>query len=244
MILSSHYWYSKFFIGAKYALLFSGAVTWNLRDTAMVDTCEHAIKFVERQHPGVEAKVIIWAHNSHVGDSSATERKVRREVTVGRLIRERFKLENTFNIGFSTDTGTVRAAKSWGADDKVMDLLPSIPGSHGDLFHKVSEACEMLHFGLFMRGNNGFKGVVSDECMQELAKPRIQRFIGVQYVKRSERMSHYSECMINKQYDMIIHMDVTFAVRPVEKQGFGRIGLQADYSKWDKYVKDIDDEED
>jgi erythromycin esterase-like protein len=46
------------------------------------------------------------AHNSHVGDSRATENEDRGEFNVGSLIRQSVGLEDSFNVGFSTYTGT------------------------------------------------------------------------------------------------------------------------------------------
>mmetsp|Transcript_15842 Transcript_15842/g.17911 ORF Transcript_15842/g.17911 Transcript_15842/m.17911 type:complete len:134 (+) Transcript_15842:42-443(+) len=125
-----------------------------------------------------------------------------------------------------------------------MDLIPSLSGSHGELFHKVSRIIANPDFGLFMRTNERHPRAVTNECLTELAKPRIQRFIGVQYVKRSERQSHYIRCDISKQYDLLIHMDKTSGLQPVkESKGVVKIPLHGDYPRWNKYAKNEDVEE-
>mmetsp|Transcript_28439 Transcript_28439/g.34724 ORF Transcript_28439/g.34724 Transcript_28439/m.34724 type:complete len:567 (+) Transcript_28439:187-1887(+) len=242
VVQAAEQYYRKSFMG--------GTVTWNLRDTAMADFVSHAIAYVERRNPGTRARIVIWAHNSHIGDSAATEHTLRREYNLGRLLRQRFSIENTFSLGFSTDTGTVRAATSWGAPDKVMDLIPSLSGSHGDLFHKVAECTGKKNFGFFMRGNGSFSGVVSAESNKILGVPRLQRFIGVQYVKHSERMSHYSECKINEQYDMLVHMDETSAVRRIQIDQAesaaekNKNSLDSSYRKWDKFAEEMESDDD
>ena len=55
---------------AYYRSMFLERVSsWNLRDQHMVETLEQLIT-----HLGPSGKVVIWAHNSHLGDARATER--------------------------------------------------------------------------------------------------------------------------------------------------------------------------
>lgn len=137
---------------------------------------------------------------SHIGDASQTEYSLTRQLNVGKLVRERFGLENSFIIGFSTHYGTVRAAKEWNGKDFVMELNPSLKDSIGSVLHEVSESNEHKDFGLIFRSNSKTSQLTAaqTEAKQVLSFPLIQRFVGVQYVKRTELQSHYSRCKISK----------------------------------------------
>src|SRR5215218_2989769 len=81
--------------------------------------------------------LIVWAHNSHVGDARATGQSRSGEWNMGQLVREHWDPGISFTVGFSTDTGTVMAAHDWGAEPSRKELRPSLPGSHGALLHEV-----------------------------------------------------------------------------------------------------------
>jgi erythromycin esterase-like protein len=55
--------------------------SWNLRDRHMAGTLDALIDHLDRQLP--RAKVVVWEHNSHVGDARATEMGARGELNVG-----------------------------------------------------------------------------------------------------------------------------------------------------------------
>ena len=88
--------------------------SWNLRDRHMFDTLDALLAF-----HGPDAKAVVWAHNSHVGNAAATEMGTRGEFNIGQLCRERFG-RDAFIVGFGTDHGTVAAAHDWGAPMQVM----------------------------------------------------------------------------------------------------------------------------
>jgi erythromycin esterase-like protein len=197
-----------------------GNVTWNIRDDAMVKMVDHMIEFQERKwnSMGIDARprVIVWAHNSHVGDALATEHHERRQFNVGRLVRARYGYQDSFIVGFSTFTGTVRAARVWNGRDYLMDLNESLQGSIGHLFHCVAKQFSMPDFAVITR-TNGQNGLDGDQiaCRQILNAQRLERFVGVQYIKRTERHSHYSYCSTGEQFDCVIHLDKTSALRPL-----------------------------
>lgn len=59
----------------SYPDFFSDA--WNMRDSHMVETLKEIMDFIETSKQevgsGSVAKAVVWAHNSHLGDASATD---------------------------------------------------------------------------------------------------------------------------------------------------------------------------
>lgn len=92
-----------------YREMMQDAISWNTRDQHMVEAVNELIKY-----HGEDAKIIIWEHNTHIGDASETDMKNEQMINVGQLIREQYGKDNTFAIGFGTYEGTVIAADSWG----------------------------------------------------------------------------------------------------------------------------------
>ncbi len=122
-----------------------GESSWNLRDRHMADTLEHRIAFLALQAP--RPKVVVWAHNSHIGDARATEMTDRGEVNVGQLVRERYKNEAVL-IGFTTYQGTVTAATDWDGPAECRRVRPALEGSYEALFHNAAkEAAETYPSG-------------------------------------------------------------------------------------------------
>src|SRR5207247_10026582 len=76
---------------------------------------------------GPEAKAIVWAHNSHIGNAAFTDMGQNRdELNIGQLTKEKYR-EKARLIGFGTHTGTVAAADDWDAPMKIKRLRPSLP---------------------------------------------------------------------------------------------------------------------
>lgn len=94
--------------------MFSGRVTsWNLRDRHMAQTLDALLKHLDRHSQSASSRIVVWAHNSHVGDARATEVSSDGQLSLGQLVRERYGDECRL-IGLSTYTGTVTAASEWG----------------------------------------------------------------------------------------------------------------------------------
>ena len=118
-----------------YRSMYLGSVnTWNLRDTHMMDTLDALAAHLGRS--GEPAKIVVWAHNSHVGDAAATQRDMRGEINIGHLCRKRHRAE-TFLLGFSTYSGTVTAADDWDEPAERKLVRPALPGSYELLFHET-----------------------------------------------------------------------------------------------------------
>src|SRR5438067_5927217 len=114
-----------------YRSMFRGRdASWNLRDAHMTETLGALIGHFDSGR----SKVVVWAHNSHLGDARATEMSKRGEWNVGQLTRERFG-GRVFGIGFSTYSGTVTAARDWGDPAESRRVRPALVGSYEELFH-------------------------------------------------------------------------------------------------------------
>jgi erythromycin esterase-like protein len=177
--------------------------SWNLRDRHMADTLEAVSAHLSRRR-GEPAKIVVWAHNSHLGDARATEFAARGELNLGQLVRQRHG-RDCRNIGFTTHTGTVTAADEWGAPAQRKHVRPALPGSTERLLHDVGVKEFLIPFGAAPRAAEALRAV------------RLERAIGVIYRPRTERHSHYFQARIADQFDAVIHIDDTRAVEPLER---------------------------
>jgi erythromycin esterase-like protein len=178
-------------------------VTWNLRDSHMVDTVGEITKFFDKMYPTQPTKCIIWAHNSHLGDARWTSASNRGEHNVGQLMRERFPAQ-VYSVGFSTHTGTVAAASEWDGPVRHKHVRPSMSGSVEHLFHST--------------GIPRFVLPLVDGSASEVAlrAQKQERAIGVIYRPETERLSHYFGVVTSRQFDAMIHYDVSRAVEPLD----------------------------
>jgi protein-L-isoaspartate(D-aspartate) O-methyltransferase len=186
---------------AYYRVMYYGsAESWNLRDTHMFETLCQIL-----DAKGPEAKAIVWAHNSHIGNAAFTEMgQVREEHNIGQLAKERFG-DQARLIGFGTHRGTVAAATDWDGEMELKEVRPSLAGSYERLCHEAG----VERFLLDLReGQN-------EAAAEALMEPRLERFIGVIYRPEAERWSHYSQCILPRQFDAWVWFDETSAVTPL-----------------------------
>jgi protein-L-isoaspartate(D-aspartate) O-methyltransferase len=181
------------------AMYYGAAESWNLRDQHMFDTVRSILA-----HRGDDSRLVVWAHNSHIGDASATEMAARREHNVGQLCREAFG-DAVYAIGFGTDHGTVAAAPGWGEPMERMRVRPARADSYERLCHEAGVPA----FSLALR--DPARGALRDE----LAEPRLERAIGVVYRPDTELASHYFQAILPAQFDEYVWFDDTSAVQPV-----------------------------
>jgi erythromycin esterase-like protein/predicted phosphoribosyltransferase len=187
---------------AYYRSMFVEKVSsWNLRDRHMIETLEALVAHLGRQ--GRPAKIVVWAHNSHLGDARATEMSHRGELNVGQLMREKYAADAVL-IGFTTHHGTVTAASDWGGPAERKHVRPALAGSYEAMFHAV----QPTRFLLTWRDG--------DPVTESLRAPRIERAIGVIYRPETERVSHYFQAQLPDQFDVVLHFDETRAVEPLE----------------------------
>jgi erythromycin esterase-like protein len=186
-----------------YRSMFStGVSSWNLRDCHMVDTLDALTAHLESR--GLEPRVVVWAHNSHLGDSRATEMEERGEWNVGRLARERHG-DAARLIGFTTRDGSVTAASDWNAPAERKRVREALPGSVEALLHET--AVPELWLPLSDGG----------EAAAALEDPLLERAIGVIYRPETERWSHYFHAAVAAQFDGLVHLDRTRALHPLER---------------------------
>jgi len=186
-----------------YRTMFQGRVSsWNLRDAHMVDTLLALAGFLESE--GAEPKIVVWAHNSHLGDARATEMGQAGEWNVGQLVRQRHGSDAVL-VGFTTYEGTVTAASDWEAPAECKNVRPALAESYEELFHEVSEPRFWIDLE---RGS---------QAARTLEEPRLERAIGVIYRPESERLSHYFLARLPDQFDVVLHYDQTRAVEPLER---------------------------
>ena len=192
-----------------YRTMFSAHVSsWNLRDTHMADTLDNLIAHMERH--GERAKLVVWEHNSHIGDARRTEMGARGELNVGQLTRARHPGDAAL-VGFTTYRGTVTAASAWDDPAELKRVRPALPESYEALFHQLGEPRFLLRFA-------------GSEAGSALRKPRLERAIGVIYRPETERQSHYFAARIASQFDAVIHLDETRAVEPLERTAGWELG--------------------
>ncbi|MCU1352352.1 MAG: Erythromycin esterase [Acidimicrobiales bacterium] len=187
-----------------YRTMFTGQVpSWNLRDNHMVESLEALLDHLSRQQ-GAPARVVVWEHNSHLGDARATEMSRRGELNVGQLVRERHP-GDCWSLGFTTYTGTVTASDDWGGQADRKWVRPALRDSVEDLFHQVDEPEFMVPFAR------------APESAELLRRERLERAIGVIYRPDTERQSHYFWSSVAQQFDATIHIDESWAVEPLER---------------------------
>jgi erythromycin esterase-like protein len=187
-----------------YRTMFHGRVeSWNVRDTHMAETLAELLAHLGRR--GQPPKVVVWAHNSHLGDARATELGDIGELNLGQLVRERHGPASRL-IGFTTYSGTVIAASDWGGPAEVKRVRPALPGSYEDLFHETG----VSRFFLPLTSEG--------QAREVLSKRRLERAIGVIYRPATERQSHYFTANLAQQFDAVIHFDETRGVQPLERE--------------------------
>ncbi len=187
---------------AYYRALFGSPVLpWNLRDRHMAETLDALADRLSAD--GERAKLVVWAHNAHLGDARATEMGEHGELSLGELVRARRGADAVL-VGFTTDSGTVTAASAWEGPARRRRLSPALTGSYEALFHEV----RYPRFLIDLRGSPD-AGIV-------LSERRLERAVGAVYRPRTERRSHYFLARLPAQFDAVVHFDQTRAVEPLE----------------------------
>nr|WP_090344477.1 erythromycin esterase family protein [Mycolicibacterium malmesburyense]CRL76019.1 erythromycin esterase [Mycolicibacterium malmesburyense] len=187
-----------------YRAMFGGRVTsWNLRDQHMAQTLQALLTHLDRHNGAGTSRVVVWAHNSHVGDARATEVSSDGQLTLGQLVRERYG-EGCRLIGLTTYSGTVTAAGEWGGIAERKSVRPALNGSVEELFHETERPSFLV------------SPLISRAAAQPLDAVRLGRAIGVIYLPETERQSHYYHVRPGEQFDAIIHIDRTRALEPLE----------------------------
>jgi erythromycin esterase-like protein len=182
-------------------MLHGRASSWNIRDQHMAETLAELRRHLDRS--GQPAKVVVWAHNSHLGDARATEMGDGGELNLGQLAREQYG-PAVKSIGFTTYHGSVLAASDWGEPARHKQVRPALGGSIEKFFHEAGPP----RFFLPIPPGSAVHALLSE--------PRLERAIGVIYRPETERPSHYFHARVAAQFDALIHLDETHALLPLE----------------------------
>jgi erythromycin esterase-like protein len=156
------------------------------------------------EHRGPDAKALVWAHNSHLGNAGATEMGWSGQTNLGELCRTAFGRDAVL-IGQSTDRGTVAAADNWDEPMQVKSVLPSRADSWERLFLQAGQSAALYDW----------RGPGRAELRAALLAPRLERAIGVIYRPRTERVSHYFHAELGEQFDAWLWFEETRAVKPL-----------------------------
>lgn len=190
------------------SMLRGATATWNLRDRHMADTLSVIAQHLDREL-GRPCKIVVWEHNSHLGDARATELGAQGELNVGQIMRERYG-RDTFIVGFTTYDGMVTAAPDWGAKPVRIAIRPAIANSHELLLHFFVESIGVENVVLLPDEDRRLPDALRAE--------RLERAIGVVYRPQTERISHWFYARLADQFDAVIHIDRTSPVEPLEQK--------------------------
>ncbi|WP_406075539.1 erythromycin esterase family protein [Micromonospora sp. NBC_01638] len=179
------------------AMVAGGPDSWNIRDTHMQDTLD---RLLDRYGP--DARGIVWAHNTHVGDARATDMAAGGMINIGQLARERHGDDAVALIGFGSYRGTVIAAPRWGSPPEAMVVPPARKGSIERRLHELMPERAVLIFG-----GDDQPGWVTDTA--------DHRAIGVVYDPSFESWGNYVPTRLGDRYDAFIWCDETTALHPL-----------------------------
>ena len=183
-----------------YRAVYQGSTaSWNLRDRHMFDTLQALL-----EHRGRDAKAVVWAHNSHIGNAAATAMGWRGEFNIGELCRKAYGREAVL-IGMGTDRGQVAAADDWHGRMHVKDVRPSRPDSWEQQFLKAGVPASLTDW----------RNPHRQDLRDALSEPLLERAIGVIYRPETERASHYFEAVLAEQFDAFVWIEETHAVTPL-----------------------------
>ncbi|HYC86457.1 MAG TPA: erythromycin esterase family protein [Chryseosolibacter sp.] len=178
-----------------------GGQSWNIRDRHMVDTLNALMNFHKN------GKVIVWEHNTHIGDARYTDMKDDGLWNVGQLVREQHADEGVYIVGFAGYQGTVVAGRYWGADMEKMRVPAAMHGSFEHRLHEEAAQDRILFFN----------DPLSDKKYDRWTGHRA---IGVVYNPEAER-GNYVPSLMRSRYDALLFLDKTQALHPLHIQPDG-----------------------
>ena len=187
------------------AMIKGGPHSWNVRDRHMADTMERLLNF-----HGDDSKVIVWEHNTHIGDARATDMANEGMYNIGELARLQHHEKGVVLVGFGSYKGTVMAGKRWGAEMQVMPLPEAKTGSWEYLLHKSGSEDKLLVMDDFTK----------DDMLME--NQLGHRAVGVVYNPAYEQYGNYVPSILPMRYDAFIYLDETKALHPLHIKPDGK----------------------
>ncbi len=187
------------------AMIAGGPHSWNVRDRHMADTLERLLKF-----HGENSKVIVWEHNTHIGDARATDMADEGMFNIGDLARIEHHDKGVVLVGFGSYEGTVMAGRKWGAAMQSMKLPEAKKGSWEYLLHKAGKENKLLVMDDFSRNEMLMENHIG------------HRAVGVVYNPELEQYGNYVPTILPMRYDAFIFQDETKALHPLHIQPDGK----------------------
>ncbi|KXH87116.1 erythromycin esterase family protein [Sporosarcina sp. HYO08] len=178
------------------AMMQDNAASWNIRDEHMVEAINEI-----RAHHGLDTKMIVWEHNTHIGDARATAMKAEGMLNIGQILREQYHPDQIYTVGFGTHRGTVIAAEKWGLPHKIVNVPPAKQDSWEDLLHRMGSQDKLFLF--------------TEENRKYFQDWIGHRAIGVVYNPEFEMYGNYVPSQIGNRYDAFIYIDRTKALQPI-----------------------------
>jgi erythromycin esterase-like protein len=170
------------------------AESWNVRDRHMMETFERLLEY-----HGKDAKAVVWAHNTHIGDARATSMRDEGTLNIGELARKKFGNKCVL-VGFGSYSGEVIAGQFWGSPMQIMPVPEARRGSWEHMFYAASV---------------GDSFVLTKEIQKELQDvKRGHRAIGVVYDPEYE-VGNYVPTYLTKRYDAFLYLEETSALEPL-----------------------------
>lgn len=180
------------------SMITGGAESWNVRDTHMMETLQNLLNF-----HGPDAKAIVWAHNTHIGDYHATNMLEQGHINLGGLAREHYGIENVYLLGFGSFEGEVTAGKSWGGKEEKMVLPKAKEGTYENYFHEASVSMNAPQF---------LTTFDTLDKNSSLYRKLGHRAVGVVYDPKHETHGNYVPTKMAYRYDGFIFIDSTTAL--------------------------------
>ena len=132
--------------------------SWNTRDQHMLMTIMRIRnRYKDIVKKNIVPKIVIWAHNSHIGNSLATNKggydfSENNTWNLGQMIKEMYPY--SLLVGLYTYSGTVRAARKNDTEGIIQTLNKANYYSYEYFFHKV---CQKKDITKFILDLNPFK---------------------------------------------------------------------------------------
>lgn len=170
--------------------------SWNTRVQYMKETVTNlSLKY------GEDAKGLLWAHNTHLGDARATEMVDVGMVNMGQLLREKFTPEQVYIIGFGTYKGQVVASFQWGHDLQILNLPEAVSGSIEDFLNNLDSPSFIIPL---------YQDNIPNIFTQQIG----HRAKGVVYNPNNDH-NHYVQTILSQRYDSFIFINETSALNPL-----------------------------
>ena len=201
--------------------------SWNARDQHMATTLLRIKE--ELDQPGI----IVWAHNSHLGDCTACPTggsmfEHNDTWNLGQMTRNIFGQALTHIVGFYTHHGTVLAAHRWGGAGEVMKLQPALPGSLEDRLHKTGLTKAFINVA-------EVAGTSTTGPMSELLSAIPSRPLNVPYVFTHPAVNEYAVCTSQadpKSSAVSVNISRTFTPTNRVDLGHGVVRLETREGFW------------